>query len=121
MFLTRSDLLLSHRNGSPRGKANVLKKPPWQLGIQELITRNQTPPKQPPGSSQPEASPSNCINAFTREEEEIDRVEERKEEVRVNLCGAVELGDVRSLLKEWIASTDGEQGSGAFFFLFFFL
>ncbi|XP_041480298.1 DNA repair protein REV1-like isoform X3 [Lytechinus variegatus] len=105
------------KKGSPFGKANNPKRPRWQMDIQQMITRNQTPPKPSAGGQRQEAmSPSNSGPQPQRNEErnlkedenrtEEDKVERSVEDSEVNLCGAVELWDVKVLLKEWIASTN---------------
>eukprot|EP00057_Strongylocentrotus_purpuratus_P008637 XP_011663111.1 PREDICTED: DNA repair protein REV1-like [Strongylocentrotus purpuratus] len=115
------------RKGSPSSKANNPKRPRWQMGIQQIITRIQTPPKLSSGDGrQAEEArlPSDSIPQHLRNEEsnpqeernkieeELDGMEREIEEEDVNLCGAVHLWDVTVLLKEWIASTDERESFG---------
>ncbi|XP_071489120.1 DNA repair protein REV1-like [Diadema antillarum] len=99
------------RKGSPRNKANV-NKPRWQPGIREVINRKLTPSKPGLGISPDVSSPSNdsVSDALVDDGSEKDGSEggertSREEEV-VNLCGAVQLGSIKALLKEWIDSTE---------------
>ncbi|XP_072174849.1 DNA repair protein REV1-like [Diadema setosum] len=99
------------RKGSPRSKATT-NKPRWQPGIREIINRKLTPPKPGPGIPPDVPSPSNDsvsdVLVDDGSEKDGSEGEERasREEEVVNLCGAVQLGSVKGLLKEWIDSTE---------------